>query len=257
MVTAMLVLLCAVLGLAVGSFLNVVIVRVPLRQSVVRPRSRCPGCATQLVERDNVPVLSWLLLHGRCRTCAEPIPVRYPLVEAGTAALFAVAALRFGAAWVLPGYLLFFAVLVAISVIDLEHFLVPNRIVYPTVLASVPLLAAAAALGDDGGRLVRALVGAVLAAGMLLVIHLVSPRGMGMGDVKLAVLLGLYLGWLSLGHVFLGLLLGFVLGSVVGIALLVTGVRGRKDHLPFAPFLAAGAVLAVLAGRPLLDWYLG
>jgi leader peptidase (prepilin peptidase) / N-methyltransferase len=257
MVTVMLVVLCAVLGLLVGSFLNVVIARVPLRQSVVRPRSRCPGCTTQLAERDNVPVLSWLLLRGRCRTCAERIPVRYPLVEAGTAVLFAMAAARFGADWALPGYLLFFAVLVAVSVIDLEHFLVPNRIVYPTVVASVPLLAVAALLGDDGDRFVRALLGALVAAGGLLVIHLISPRGMGMGDVKLAVLLGLYLGWLSLGHVLLGLLLGFVLGSVVGLALLATGLRGRKDHVPFAPFLAAGAVVAVLAGRPLLDWYLG
>jgi leader peptidase (prepilin peptidase) / N-methyltransferase len=257
MVTAMLVALCAVLGLLVGSFLNVVIARVPLRQSVVRPRSRCPGCATQLAERDNVPVVSWVLLRGRCRTCTERIPARYPLVEAGTAGLFGVAALRFGADWALPGYLLLFAVLVAVSVIDLEHFLVPNRIVYPAVVVSVPLLAGAAVLGHDGDRFARALVGALLAGGGLLVIHLISPRGMGMGDVKLVVLLGLYLGWLSLGHVLLGLLLGFVLGSVVGLGLLAAGVRGRKDHLPFAPFLAAGAVMAVLVGRPLLGWYLG
>jgi leader peptidase (prepilin peptidase)/N-methyltransferase len=202
-------------------------------------------------------VLSWLLLRGRCRTCAEQIPVRYPLVEAGTAVLFAVAAARFGGDWALPGYLLFFGVLVAVSVIDLEHFLVPNRIVYPTVVASVPLLGVAALVDGDGNRFLRALLGALLAAGGLLVIHLISPRGMGMGDVKLAVLLGLYLGWLSLGHVLLGLLLGFLLGSVVGVALLASGRRGRKDHLPFAPFLAAGAVLAVVAGRPLLDWYLG
>jgi leader peptidase (prepilin peptidase)/N-methyltransferase len=109
----------------------------------------------------------------------------------------------------------------------------------------------------DGGALVRALIGAVVASGGLLVLALLYPRGMGMGDVKLALLLGLYLGWLSLGHVLLGLFLGFLLGSVVGIGLLVTGVRGRKDHLPFAPFLAAGAVLAVLVGQPLLDLYLG
>jgi leader peptidase (prepilin peptidase)/N-methyltransferase len=256
-VTGLLVAGCALLGLLVGSFLNVVIVRVPERQSVVTPRSRCPGCGTQLAERDNVPVLSWLLLRGRCRTCAMPIPARYPLVEVATGALFAAAALRLGADWALPGYLLFFATLLAVSAIDLERFLVPNRIVYPSLGASVVLLAGAAVLEHDLNALGRSLVGAALASGGLFLLALVYPRGMGMGDVKLALLLGLYLGWLSLGHVALGLFLGFLLGSVVGLGLLVAGVRGRKDHLPFAPFLAAGAVLAVLAGRPLLDWYLG
>jgi len=256
-VTGLLVAGCALLGLLIGSFLNVVIVRVPERQSVVTPRSRCPGCGTQLAERDNVPVLSWLLLRGRCRTCAMRIPARYPLVELATGALFAAAALRFGADWALPGYLLFFATLLAVSAIDLERFLVPNRIVYPSLAASLVLLGAAAVLEHDLAALGRGLVGAVLASGGLFLVALVYPRGMGMGDVKLALLLGLYLGWLSLGHVAVGLFLGFLLGSIVGLGLLVTGVRGRKDHLPFAPFLAAGAVLAVLVGRPLLDWYLG
>jgi leader peptidase (prepilin peptidase) / N-methyltransferase len=255
--TALLVAGCALLGLLVGSFLNVVIVRVPEKQSVVRPRSRCPGCTTQLAERDNVPVVSWLVLRGRCRTCAMPIPARYPLVELATAGLLAAAALRFGFDWALPGYLWFFAALLAVSVIDLERFLVPNRIVYPSLVASLVLLGAAAVLEHDLGALARGLLGAVLASGGLFVLALVYPRGMGMGDVKLALLLGLYLGWLSLGHVALGLFLGFLLGSVVGVGLLVAGVRGRKDQLPFAPFLAAGAVLAVLVGAPLLDWYGG
>jgi leader peptidase (prepilin peptidase)/N-methyltransferase len=256
-VTAFIAATCALLGLLVGSFLNVVIVRVPEKRSVVRPRSHCPRCSVQLRDRDNVPVISWLLLRGRCRSCAEPIPVRYPLVELATGVLFAAMALRFGADWALPGYLLFVAALLAVSAIDLERFLVPNRIVYPSLAASVVLLGLAAVLEHDGGAFVRTLVGAVAASAGLLALALAYPRGMGMGDVKLALLLGLYLGWLSLGHVLLGLFLGFLLGSVVGIALLLTGVRGRKDHLPFAPFLAAGAVLAVLAGQPLLDLYLG
>ena len=255
--TALLVLGCALLGLLVGSFLNVVIVRVPERQSVVRPRSRCPGCGTQLAERDNVPVVSWLVLRGRCRTCSMPISARYPLVELATAGLFAAAAIRFGFDWALPGYLWFFAALLAVSVIDLETFLVPNRIVYPSLVASLLLLGGAAVLEHDPGSFGRALLGAVLASGALLALALLYPRGMGMGDVKLALLLGLYLGWLSLGHVALGLFLGFLLGSVVGIGLIATGVRGRKDQLPFAPFLAAGAVLAVLVGAPILDWYRG
>jgi leader peptidase (prepilin peptidase)/N-methyltransferase len=247
---------CGVLGLLVGSFLNVVIVRVPQRQSVVRPRSRCPRCDTPLADRDNVPVLSWLVLRGRCRSCGEPISARYPLVELTTAGLFAVAGLRFGADWALPGFLLFFAVLLAVSAIDLEHFIVPNRIVYPAIVVSVPLLALAAVVDGEGGRLARALVGALAAFAGLLVLRLLYPRGMGMGDVKLALLLGLFLGWLGLGHVVVGLFLGFLLGSVVGVGLMAAGRRGRKDHLPFAPFLAAGAVLAVFVGQPLLDWYL-
>jgi leader peptidase (prepilin peptidase) / N-methyltransferase len=186
-----------------------------------------------------------------------PISARYPLVELATAVLFALAALRFGFDWALPGYLWFFAALLAVSVIDLERFLVPNRIVYPSLVASLVLLGAAALLEHDLGALGRALLGAVLASGGLFVLALLYPRGMGMGDVKLALLLGLYLGWLSLGHVPLGLFLGFLLGSIVGLGLLVTGVRGRKDPLPFAPFLAAGAVVAVLVGQPLLDWYRG
>lgn len=247
---------CAVLGLLVGSFLNVVIVRVPEKRSVVTPRSHCPQCSVQLRDRDNIPVVSWLVLRGRCRSCAAPIPIRYPLVELATGVLFAAMALRFGADWALPGYLVFVAALLAVSAIDLERFLVPNRIVYPSLVASLVLLGLAALLGDDGGALVRSLIGALAASGGLFALALLYPRGMGLGDVKLALLLGLYLGWLSLGHVLLGLFLGFLLGSVVGIALLATGVKGRKDHLPFAPFLAAGAVLAVLAGEPLLDLYL-
>jgi leader peptidase (prepilin peptidase)/N-methyltransferase len=257
MVTTMLVVGCGLLGLVVGSFLNVVIVRVPRRQSLVRPRSRCTSCGTRLAERDNVPVVSWVLLRGRCRTCADPIPARYPLVELACGALFAVVALRFGWDAALPAYLLFVAALLAVAVIDLETFLVPNRVVYPALAVSVPLLVLAAVVNDEGGRLWRALLGALLAAAGLLVVRLAYPRGMGMGDVKLALLLGLALGWLSLGHVALGLFLGFLLGSVIGTGLVATGVRSRRDQLPFAPFLAAGAVVAVLVGRPLLDWYSG
>lgn len=241
----------------VGSFLNVVIARVPRRESVVRPRSRCPKCQTQLAERDNIPVLSWLLLGGRCRTCREPISARYPLVELATAVLFAVGALALGDSWALPAFLLFFAALLAVSFIDLEHFIVPNRIVFPTLAISVPLLAAAALAEGAWRPLGTALLGAVAASAGLLVIHLISPRGMGMGDVKLALLLGLFLGWLDLAHVALGLFLGFLLGAVGGVLLIALRLRSRKDHVPFAPYLAAGAVLAVVAGEPMLDWYLG
>ena len=253
--TAAVAAVCGLLGLAVGSFLNVVIYRVPRKESVVRPRSRCPGCGTQLAERDNIPIVSWVLLRGHCRTCGDPISARYPLVELTTAALFVAAALRFGLDWVLPAYLVFFAALVAITFIDLELYIIPNRVLYPTLYITVPLLVLAAAAQGDWDNLQRALVGAVGAWVFFLLLHLVSPRGMGFGDVRLSFLLGLFLGWLDLRHVFLGIFVGFLLGSIVGIVLMVLRRRGRKDHIPFGPFLAAGSVIAVLFGSTILGWY--
>ena len=251
----LLVAVAALFGLLVGSFLNVVIHRVPLRQSVVSPRSACPGCGTTLAERDNIPILSWVLLRGRCRTCAMRISPRYPLVELATAVLFGAAALRLGADWALPAFCLFFAALLAIALIDLEHFIVPNRIVLPMLAASLPLLAIAALLEKDWRPLVTGVIGALIASNGLLLINLINPRGMGMGDVKLALLLGLFLGWLGLGHVALGLFLGFLFGAVGGILLIALGIKTRKDPVPFAPFLAAGAMVAVLVGNALLDRY--
>ena len=253
--TAAVAAVCGLLGLAVGSFLNVVIYRVPRKESVVRPRSRCPGCGTQLAERDNIPIVSWVLLRGHCRTCGEPISARYPLVELTTAALFVAAALRFGLDWVLPAYLVFFAALVAITFIDLELYIIPNRVLYPAIFISIPLLVLAAAAQSEWGNLERAVIGAVVAWVFFLVLHLVSPRGMGFGDVRLSFLLGLFLGWLDLRHVFLGVFFGFLLGSIVGVALMILRRRGRKDYIPFGPFLAVGAIVAVLAGSPVLGWY--
>ncbi|HUF31704.1 MAG TPA: A24 family peptidase, partial [Acidimicrobiales bacterium] len=208
-------------------------------------------------ERDNIPVVSWLLLRGRCRTCAAPISARYPAVELATAVLFAVAALRIGADWVLPAYLLFFAALLAVSLIDLEHYLVPNRIVFPTLAVAVPLLVVVAVVQGEWDRLGTALIGSLAASAVLLVINLIYPRGMGMGDVKLALLLGLFLGWIDLAHVALGVFLGFLLGAVGGVTLIALKVKSRKDHVPFAPFLAGGTFLAILIGDVFLDWYLG
>lgn len=255
--TAFVAIACGVIGLMVGSFLNVVIHRVPIGQSVVKPRSRCPGCGAQLAERDNVPVISWLLLRGRCRTCGMRISARYPLVELLTGVIFAAVGARLGADWSLPAFLLFAGSLIALSAIDLEHFRLPNRILIATVWAGLPLLLLAALADDRWGDLRDGLLGGVLGLGLLLAIHLVSPRGMGMGDVKLAGVLGLFLGFLSIGRVFLGLFLGFVLGAVIGVLLIATGIRTRKDHVPFGPFLACGAMLSVLVGGPILDWYQG
>jgi leader peptidase (prepilin peptidase)/N-methyltransferase len=255
-VTGLRLVVCGLLGLAIGSFLNVVIWRVPRKESVVRPPSHCPGCDEPIRPLDNIPVVSWLRLGGRCRHCGTRIPVRYPVVELVTAGLFVGAALHFRANWVLPAYLVFFAALLAISAIDLEHFIVPNRIVWPTGLASIPLLVVAAAAGHQWHALRNAAIGAAAAWLFLLVVHLISPRGMGFGDVRLAALLGLYLGWLGLAYVPLGLFLAFLIGSVVGIGLIALRRKGMKSALPFGPFLALGATIAVFAGHPLLHGYL-
>jgi leader peptidase (prepilin peptidase)/N-methyltransferase len=250
----MIVVLCGAVGLMVGSFLNVVIHRVPQRASVVRPPSACPSCGEQIAPRDNIPVLSWLLLRGRCRHCSARISIRYPLVELATAALFVAVAAEFHDDLVLPAYLVLAACLLAISFIDLEHFIVPNRILIVACALGAPLLTLAAA-ADGWGHLRGSLYGGVLGLGLLLAIHLVNPRGMGMGDVKLAGVLGLYVGFLGAGHVLLGLFLGFLLGSVIGLLLIATGLRSRRDHIPFAPFLAAGAMLTLFVGSTFLDWY--
>jgi leader peptidase (prepilin peptidase)/N-methyltransferase len=253
--TASVAVVCGVFGLAVGSFLNVVIHRVPAKQSVVKPRSRCPQCGTELANRDNIPVVSWLLLRGKCRTCETPISVRYPLVELGTATLFVAAGVRFGAGWELPAYLLLFASLLAISAIDLELYIIPNRIVYPTFFAAAPLLTAAALINGEPRHLRSAAIGAAAAFLALFVVHVIQPRGMGFGDVRLAAVLGLYLGYIDLKLVLLGMLIGFLLGAVVGIFLVATRIRSRKDAVPFGPFLAAGAILAILFSNQLLDFY--
>jgi leader peptidase (prepilin peptidase)/N-methyltransferase len=249
----MLLLICGVFGLVVGSFLNVVVWRVPRGESVVRPGSHCPGCDTELGAIENVPVLSWLVLRGRCRHCGNRISVRYPLVELATAALWVGLAARFGAVWELPAYLVLSAGLVALSMIDLDHFLLPNRVLYPTGIATTVLFGVATVADDRLDSLGRALLCGVVAFLVFFVIHVISPRGMGFGDVRLSLVLGIALGWLSWRHVYLGLFLGFLLGSVVGVLLIATGIKSRKDHVPFGPFLAAGTMVAIFAGTELLN----
>ena len=251
------VVISAVLGLAIGSFLNVVIWRVPRKLSVVRPPSHCPRCETPIRSLDNVPLVSWVVLRGKCRHCGNPIPVRYPLVEAGCGLLFAVIAARFGWAWELPAYLLLIAALLAISIIDLEHFIVPDRITAPLTVGALGLLGLAAAAEGNGWRFGRSLLAALAFFGFFLLLNLFYPKGMGMGDVKLAFPLGLYLGWLGWGQVFLGGFLAFLLGAMVGVSLIATGIKGRKDAVPFGPFMAIGALITILWGAGILDWYRG
>jgi leader peptidase (prepilin peptidase) / N-methyltransferase len=244
------------LGLALGSFANVVIARVPQQQSVVRPPSACPRCGAAIRRRDNVPLVSWVLLRARCRNCHEPISGRYPLVELGCGLLCAAIAWRIGWDWALPAYLLFGWLLLVVAVIDLQTFRIPNRLTYPLTPTLLVLLVVAALAEGVPAAAVRAVLGGVLAFAILLLMALINPRGMGMGDVKLAAFIGLGLGYLGWGHLWLGLFAGFFGGGLIAAVLLASGVRGRKDHIPFGPWLALGAVVTLLIGRPIIDIYL-
>lgn len=244
------------LGLLIGSFLNVVVHRVPAGLSVVRPPSACPACSTPIRPRDNVPVLGWVALRGRCRDCAAPISARYPLVEVGCALLFAVMAVRFGLDPVLPAYLYLAAVGLALALIDLDCRRLPDALTLPSYPVAVVLLGAAALLGSDSGELLRALLGGVIAFALYFGLCLAYPAGMGFGDVKLSGVLGLYLGWLGWGALVVGLFLAFLLGGVVGVLLIAFGRAGRKTAVPFGPFMLVGALVAVLVGQPLADAYL-
>jgi leader peptidase (prepilin peptidase)/N-methyltransferase len=252
----MVIVACAVLGLLLGSFANVVIARVPDGASVVRPASACPQCHAPIAARDNVPVLSWLLLRGRCRSCGQGISVAYPAVEAMCAVMFAAIGWRIGLSWALPAFLLFGWLLLVVAVIDLRTRRIPNRLTYPLTPALIVLLVVAGLLEGTPGAAVRALLGGLVAFLVLLVLALINPRGMGMGDVKLAGFIGLGLGYLSWGHVWLGLFTGFFGGGVIAGGLVLLGRRSRKDHIPFGPWLAVGALVALLAGRPIIDTYL-
>jgi leader peptidase (prepilin peptidase)/N-methyltransferase len=247
---------CAVLGLLVGSFLNVVIWRVPRGESIVKPPSHCPMCNAGVRPRDNIPVLSWLQLRGRCRDCGATISVRYPLVEAATALVFVILALRFGWSAVLPAFLYLGAIGVALTMIDLDVKRLPNAIVLPSYVVGVVLLGIAALVTADLGSFVRALVGMVALFALYFVLVLVYPAGMGFGDVKLAGVLGLYLGWLGWGELAVGWFLGFLLGGVVGAALMMVRRAGRKSQLPFGPFMLTGALIAILWGGQVADLYL-
>ena len=243
----------AVLGLIIGSFLNVVIARIPVGESVVQPPSHCPKCNTQLRAVDNIPVLSWLLLGRKCRTCRTPISAQYPAVEAGTSLLFAFTAWRIGAHGDLPAHLVAAAAFVALSVVDLQTRRLPDRIVFPSTLMTTAAFVVAAAVDDRWGNLGRAGLGASIAFGILMLIHVAKPDGMGFGDVKLALLCGLVLGWHGLADVALGLYGGFILGAVIGVGVMITTKGGRRTTIPFGPFLAAGTLAQVLVGGPLAD----
>lgn len=248
--------LLGVLGLVVGSFLNVVIHRVPAGVSVVRPPSSCPGCGRRILARDNIPVLSWLALRGRCRSCRTPIAWRYPAVELGTGLLFVAAGLRFGPSTALALALVVLAAGVALTAIDLEHQRLPFAITGVTAVAVVGVLGVDAVLLGAGSLPVAAASAAVWLGVYGGVWLLTAGRGMGLGDVALAPVLGLVLGWLGWGSSLVALLGGFVIGALVGVALMLAGRAGRGARVPHGPFMLAGAVVGLFAGQVVWHSYL-
>jgi leader peptidase (prepilin peptidase)/N-methyltransferase len=246
--------LLGLFGLAVGSFLNVVIVRLPDGDSLLHPPSRCPQCETPIAARDNIPVLSWVLLRGRCRGCGEPIPAGYPLVEVANAVLWVVAGVRFGMSWALLPMLLLFSTLLAQSVIDLELYRLLDKITFPVLGVSFALIAVASALEGDASRVGLAVAGAFGYFLFLGIPAMIMPRGMGLGDVKLALLLGLFLGWVHPLLILFSLILACLLGIVVGLAVFAAR-RGKSEPFPFGPWLALGCIAALVFSRPLLDVY--
>jgi leader peptidase (prepilin peptidase)/N-methyltransferase len=259
--TALSCALAGIVGLAIGSFLNVVIYRVPAGESVMRPGSHCPRCGAGILGRHNVPVLGWLMLRGRCHACHAAISPRYPLVEALTAALFAavtgrVLQLHLGPA--LAAMLYLTAVGIALTFIDLDHRRLPDAIVLPAypVLTVLLTVATATSAGQPWWSLARAAIGAGACFGFFFAIWFAYPTGIGFGDVKLAGVLGLALGYLSWAAVVVGIFAGFLLGSVAGAAILLSGRGGRKTGLPFGPFMVAGALLAIFVAHPIASAYL-
>ena len=221
--------LCALLGVPGGMLANLLVDRIPEKRPLrpLPPAGALAGSTVQII------------------------------VIVATVVLFAGAALRFGADWVVPAYLVFFICLVSITVIDAERQIIPNYIVYPTIFASIPLLALAALVQDDWDRFGHSMIGATLAWLALFALHLVSPSGMGFGDVRLAFVLGLFLGWISLSHVLTGMFLGVALIAVVGVVLAALRLKSLQEHIAFGPFLAMGSTIAVFAGEPLIRWWTG
>jgi leader peptidase (prepilin peptidase)/N-methyltransferase len=243
-----------VLGLLVGSFLNVVVWRVPRGESIVSPPSACPACSAPIRPRDNVPVLGWLVLRGRCRDCSARISPRYPLVELGTGVLFAVLAARIGAHLELIAYLYLGAVGLALALIDIDVKRLPDVLTLPSYAVGAVLLGIAST--DEPESLLRALLGAAAMFAVYFALCFAYPAGMGFGDVKLSGVIGLYTAWLGWDVWAAGLLLGFFLGGFFGIGLILIRKGGRKTAVPFGPFMLLGALLAILFGQEMVSGYL-
>lgn len=250
-----LLVVIGLLGLAIGSFLNVVIWRVPRGESVVHPPSHCPVCDTPISHRDNVPVVSWLLLHGRCRTCDSRISVRYPLVELATSALFVAFAVRIGIHADLPAYLYIAAVGIALAMIDIDVLRLPDVLTLPSYPIGLALLGTAAWVDNAPHAYVRALLGMLALGAFYGMVWLIYPAGMGFGDVKLAGVVGLYLAWLGWGQLLVGAFSAFAVGAVVSVAVVAVKGGGRRTRVPFGPFMLLGLLIGIFVGHPIAHAY--
>jgi leader peptidase (prepilin peptidase)/N-methyltransferase len=257
-VTVLGLVFVGLLGLAVGSFVNVVVHRVPRDESLVSPPSRCPSCRAPIRPWHNVPLLGWLALRGRCADCGAPISPRYPLVEATTALLFVAVTVRLhdlGRLPAVPALLYFTALGVALALIDLDTKRLPNVLVLPAYPVLAVLLAGAAGWQGDWWAFARAAIGGTALYAFFFAVAFIYPAGLGFGDVKLAGLVGAVLGYLSWATLVIGAFAGFLLGSIVGVALIASGRGGRKTALPFGPFMIAGALLGIFVADPVATWY--
>jgi leader peptidase (prepilin peptidase)/N-methyltransferase len=243
----MLIAFALVLGAVIGSFLNVVIFRLPKQVSLAFPGSHCPACQSAIHWFDNVPMLSFLWLRGRCRACQASISPRYPAIEAVTAALFALAAGHFGLHLALAWAWLLIALLIVVTAIDLEHQLIPDRITLPGIVVGfVTSVATAQTSWLDS------LVGVLIGGGVFFLVILLSRGGMGGGDMKLGAMIGAFLGWKL---TVLTIMLAVISGGLVGVTLLITGLRQRRDPVPFGPFLAVSALVSLFWGNQIIRWY--
>lgn len=251
----LLIIISAVFGLVIGSFLNVCIFRIPRELSIVNPPSACPNCKTPIKPWDNIPVISYLLLAGKCRKCGEKISFRYPFVELLNAAMYVAVLLTFGLGWHLPLLFAFVSTMIVITFIDLDFQIIPDVITLPGML--IGLGASYFIFPDPFTRystvgLVNSLIGLLGGGGFFYLMAILSRGGMGGGDVKMMAMVGAFTGWKG---VFLTTLVGSLSGSIVGIALMILKGKGRKTKIPFGPFLAAGSLVTLFFGRMILDWY--
>jgi len=244
--------LVAVFGATIGSFLNVCIYRLPRHESIVWPGSHCPSCGGSIAWYDNVPVLSYLWLGGRCRTCRAPITMRYPLIEAANGAGYVAILWVFGANWTTILYCILFSALLVVTGTDLTHKIIPNVVTVPGIVLGLVGAATVLPVGP-----VNALLGMVVGGGILWALAWASPylfgkEGMGGGDIKLLAMIGAFLGWKP---ALLTIMIGSLSGSVIGISLIAFGVMKREDYIPFGPYLVFGALVSLFFGEPLLNWY--
>ena len=260
-------------GLLIGSFLNVVVYRVPARRSIVSPPSACPSCATPIRAADNIPVLSWLLLRGKCRECRTAISVRYPVVELGTGLAFAGVVIWFfttqlpstpwsslplsiAAVLAVLAYLYLASISIALALIDIDTHTLPNRMVIPSYIVGAVLLGVSGLLAGNVSALLSTAIGAVTLFALYFVLAIAYPRGMGMGDVKLAGLLGLFLGFLGWQAIVVGAFAAFLLGGIYSLVLVVLRKASGKTAIPFGPWMLLGAWLGILWGNDIMRTYL-